>query len=118
MSAETQLYAALSAAGSVSSIVGTRIYPDVVPQEQPLPAIAYVRTETEFLRTIHGDVLGETAQIEIWCMAENRMDAESLAEAVEAACVSTGFMPTGRRAELDAETQTWATVLAVEFFSN
>lgn len=41
MLAEAAAYALLSGAGSVTGIVGTRIYPVQVPQGQSTPAIAY-----------------------------------------------------------------------------
>lgn len=41
MSAELVTYALLSGAGPVTAIVGTRIYPVVMSQGQPTPAIVY-----------------------------------------------------------------------------
>jgi hypothetical protein len=52
MSAETVAYAALSAAPAVTTLVGTRIYPDFVPQEKTLPAVAINRAATEYITTI------------------------------------------------------------------
>jgi hypothetical protein len=53
MSAETVAYAALSAAAAVTTLVSTRIYPDFVPQEKTLPAVAINRAATEYITTIH-----------------------------------------------------------------
>lgn len=41
MSAEDVIYALVSGAGPVTAIVGERIYPVVLAQGQPLPAIVY-----------------------------------------------------------------------------
>jgi hypothetical protein len=41
MSADAVVYALLSGAGAVTAIVNTRIYPVVMPQSQPTPAIVY-----------------------------------------------------------------------------
>ena len=41
MEAEAVTYALLSGAGAVTAIVGTRIYPDVLPIRQPSPAIVF-----------------------------------------------------------------------------
>jgi hypothetical protein len=118
MSAETSTYSTLSGAAGVTALVGTRIYPDVVPQEKALPAIAIARTETEFINTIHNAApLGSFVELEIWCMAETRTGAEAVADAVKAAFIATtGFMLKNRRPEFDAEHQVYSTVLTVEFF--
>lgn len=41
MSAETAVYALLTGAGAVTSIAGTRIYPGVLPEGQPVPAVVF-----------------------------------------------------------------------------
>lgn len=116
MSAETVLYATLSAAAGVTAIVNTRIYPDQVPQEAALPAIAFARAETEFVNTIHGDTVAKRATLEVWCMAPGRAAAEALGDAVESAGRAAGFMPSGRRPEFDDEAETWAAVLTVDYW--
>ena len=40
----------------VTTLVGTRIYPELVPLEQEPPFVAYSRTGTEYLTTIHSGV--------------------------------------------------------------
>lgn len=119
MSAETDLYAALSGAAAVTALVSTRIYPDVVPADVALPCIAYTRTETEFVTTIHSArPVAETAFLEISCMAESRAAAEDLGDKVRNAAGDAGFAPVGRRAEFDPENEMWAAVLSVEKFAN
>jgi hypothetical protein len=116
MSAETELYAALSSAAGVAALAGEAIYPDIAPQEVALPCIAFQRIGTEYINTIHGAVAAATATLEIWCMAGSRSEAEALADASLAA-VTGAFSMSGRRTELDAESDVWATVLTVEHFS-
>ena len=41
MRAELAVYAALSAASGVTSLIGTRIYPRTLPQRHTLPALTY-----------------------------------------------------------------------------
>ena len=53
MAAEQDVYDALRNAAAVTAVCSTRIYPDVIPQEKALPAVAYVRAGTEFVTTIH-----------------------------------------------------------------
>lgn len=118
MSAETLLYSTLSAAAPVTAIVGTRIYPDVVPQDAALPCVAFYRIDTVYHNTIHSAVpVAETAILEITCMATTRVGADALADAALAAVGAAGFVAAGRRGEIDTENGLWATTLTVEYLS-
>lgn len=103
MSAEQSLYDALRVSAAVTAVVAQRIYLDVIPQNEALPAIAFVRTGTEFLNTIHGAVLRTRATVEVWCVASTRTAAESLASVVTTELVAAGFQPSDRRPESDNE---------------
>lgn len=117
MSAETTLNAALKAAPAVTALVGQRIYPDNVPQEQAPPYVAFTRSGTEYVGTIHGTVVGSKASLEVWCMSSSRKEAEAIADAIETAAAAAKFIPTGRRAEFDSEAEMWGAVLSVDFWS-
>lgn len=41
MSVETAIVAMITASGAVSALVGDRIYPNIIPEGEDLPAIAY-----------------------------------------------------------------------------
>lgn len=115
MSAESDVYAALSGAAAVTAIVGSRIYPDVVPQEQNIPSIAYARVGTQYTPTIHSSApVWTTATVEIACMDDKRADAEDLADKAATAIIGAGFRLVDRRSELDSDNGIWATVLTVE----
>lgn len=116
MSAETSLYAALAADTSVGAICDDRIYPDVAPQDASLPAVAFERTGTEYVNTIHGTAIATRSTLAVYCMAEARATAEGLCDAVAAASRSAGFISADRRAEFNAEQMLWATVLTVDFW--
>jgi hypothetical protein len=112
MSAETLAYSTLSAAAPVTALVGTRIYPDFVPQEKTLPALAIARAETEYINSIHSNVpLGSIATLGIWCMAATRAEAEALADVVVTAL--SAFTMLNRSPEFDADSEVLATVLTV-----
>lgn len=115
MTAETDLYTALTGAAGVTAIVSTRIYPDLAPQEVATPCIAYSRTGTEYITTIHSSVpLGSIATIEVWCMATTRTTADALAVAVETAAGAAGFVPQGRTAVVpDADPQVIASIVTL-----
>jgi hypothetical protein len=119
VSAESVLYTTLTAATAVTAIVSTRIYPDVVPQEQAVPAIAYARLETDPVITLHSNApVAETATLEVVCMASTRAGAEALGDAVRAALGAAGFRILGRSSQYDDEQQLWGAVLVVEKFVN
>jgi len=117
MSAETDLYAVLTGAAGVVALVGNRIYPDVVAEEAALPAIAYQRSATEFLNTIHGTApLGETASIEITCVATTRPGANAVANAVVASLAGTEFIAIDQSAATDfggGEPGLWGAIVVV-----
>jgi len=117
MSAETEAYAVLATAGTVTSITGTRIYPDFVPEDKELPAIAITRTGTEYINTIHGAAPAlAIATLELWCMASSRSDAESLADAARDAIAVSDFTVTGRRPEYEPEEKLFAAVITADFW--
>jgi hypothetical protein len=116
MSAETVLYTALSTTTTVDSLVDGRVYPDIAPQDASLPAIAFERTGTEYINTIHGDAIATKAMLAIYCMAETRADAEGLCDVVADAVRAADFTTIDRRAEFNAEQALWATVLEVQFW--
>lgn len=112
MTAETSAYDALKNAPSVTALVDTRIYPDFVPEEKTLPAIAISRADTDYINTIHSNVpLGALVTLEVWCMAKTRAEAENLASVAAAAL--TIFSLRNRSPDFDAESAVFATVLTV-----
>ncbi len=117
MTPEESLYAALTGSAGVTALVASRIYPDAVPQDINLPAVAFTRTSTEYLPSIHSAVpLAETATLEVWCMAETRSAAEALASACVAALGPAQFVMQSRAAQPpDSEMQVQSTVLTVTF---
>ena len=44
MSAETDLYAVLASSTALAALVGNRVYPDAIPEDQAPPAVVYQRT--------------------------------------------------------------------------
>ena len=122
MSAESELFTALAGDAPLVAVVGTRIYPDLVPQDKALPAIALFRTETRPINTIHGGPpLGADVAIEVWCMAETRLAANSLAALCVDAIPASEFVTVDQRsdivplAEKEEGNGILASVLTVEF---
>jgi hypothetical protein len=114
MSAETVCYATLSGAAPVTAITGERIYPDFVPDDKTLPAIAMNRMATEYVNTIHTNAaVASNVTLEVWCMASTRSGAEQLGDVTDSALSSGGFLALDRRPEFDVESETFAVVITV-----
>lgn len=114
MSAETEVFAALDAAAGVHAIVGNRIYPDLRPQDDALPAVVYRRSGTSHESTIHGEVYLRRAQIDLDCIARTRASAEAIADAVEAALIAAAMMPVDRAGGLDPDTRDYFVRVTIE----
>lgn len=116
MSAETTLVSVLEQSAAVDALIHKRIFPDIVPMGEEIPAMSYVRTDTEFVRTIHSAApIGSTASFELTCVATTRADADALADAVELALSAGGFQVMNRSAAVDLETDLWAAILSASF---
>ena len=112
MSAETELNAALSSDPALTALVGARIYPDFIAQEINLPGVVYQRADTEYVVTIHdGHVHGTRVQLDVWCLAITRIEAEAIADLVEVA-IEDSFLPIGRRPEFNPDNETFAAVVS------
>lgn len=110
MTPEDRLYAGLNVAG-VNALVSTRIYPDSVPQDKPLPAVGFLRQPSENLLTLDTAVAAVRAVFDIYCIAATRTSAEAIGDAAQAALVTAGMPPVSRRAEFDLEAQHYAAVI-------
>lgn len=114
MSAESACYATLSGAAPVIALTADRIYPDFVPDDKALPAIAINRTETEFIQTIHGAApVASKVSLEVWCMASTRNIAEQLGDLTLTSLSAGDFLAVDRRPEFDVDTEIFAVVLTV-----
>lgn len=116
MSAETDLYAALSANTALAAIVGARIYPDAIPEDQALPAVVYQRASTAPISTIHGSAIAEDVRFSITAWAKTRATADGAADAIAAALVAAEHNPGDRSGGIDTETGLFATSTEVEWF--
>lgn len=116
MSAETDLYATLSASSALATIVGSRIYPDAIPEDQAPPAVVYQRANTAPVVTINGVALAEEVRFSITAWAKTRATADSAADAIAAALVVADHQAADRAAGIDPDTGLFATSVDVEWF--
>ena len=85
MSLETGLYTALTEDSGISALVGTRIYPEIMPQGVTYPAISYQRVSTVRTTMLSGVDDFTEARIIIDCWDSSYSGAKALAAAVKSA---------------------------------
>lgn len=117
MSGESAAYNALVNDTYVNGIVGTRVYPNYVPEKISLPAIAIQRTSTTLEATIHSNIpVLSLPAYEVVCMVNTNLeDAETLADLTQTALAGASFRILDRRADFDEDLRIWATVIAVDY---
>lgn len=69
----------------VTDIVGTRIRPDKLSQQETLPAIAYVQITSDHLRGVGGPVGLSEVRVLVGCFADTHIAAEDLGDKVRLA---------------------------------
>lgn len=116
MSAEQTLYRILAADTSLAALVDTRIYTDVIPQPDELPAVVFSRTSTEPVQTIHGPAVGAFVQIQVQTWARARAVAEQVAGAIVAALAAENESYVARGALYDEETRCHGVAIDVTIF--
>ena len=117
MSAETELYAVLAAASGVTALVGNRIYPDDIPEDQAMPAIVFGRAGTEDVDTIGGQRIGEFATLQIAAWAVTRTTAKAVADAIRDALIAAGHNPANRASGYDGELGLHADNMQIRWFT-
>ena len=84
--AEAAIYSILTTGSpnAVAAIVGTRVYPDVLPQNAVYPSIRYQRISTprSQYRTLDGRASYASPRFQLDCYALSRSSALDLAQAV------------------------------------
>ncbi len=114
MNAYAALRMVLATDAAVTALIQQRSYPEAVPHEQGLPAVAYSRASTQYEHTFSTPGESSVATMEIWCMGDDRVLAEEVGDAVEAACCAAFFTPVDRRGEYDPDEGIFSSVLIVE----
>ena len=116
MSAETEVYAALSGHAGLIAIVGTRIYPDVLPAESDYPSVVFSRETTSPIRSISNHYFGADVSLNVSAWGNTRTQADAAGAQVEAAFLVAGHIPRGKTSGYDPETDLYASVVEVEVF--
>jgi len=79
---EEAVYAILTEDAAVGALVGTRVYPQAIPQDVGLPATAYARISTKRVKR-HGGSSGlKRARVQVNSTAREYDEAKAVAAAV------------------------------------
>lgn len=116
MSAESDLYSALSGRSTLTALVGTRIDPDAIPEGNALPAVVYQRSSTSPVTTIGGVTVAEDVLFEITAWAETRTAADAVADEVAAAVTGAGNPPADRQTGYDSECGLFACTIGCQWW--
>lgn len=79
---EQALYSRLKNDAGVFGEVGLRIYPQVIPDDASMPAVAYSRVGGEHIRSLTGSSMAANPRYELICWADTLTGAKAVAEQV------------------------------------
>lgn len=85
MTLDEAQYAYLSTYPDLVTLIGTRLYPDTLPQEPTLPAVVYERVSTPRLSQHTGVVAGGQVRMQYTVFALTRASARAIAAQLVAA---------------------------------
>jgi hypothetical protein len=88
MTIEQQIYTALSA------IASGRVYPLVIPEKSPMPAIAYLRIASTPENTLDGGATIDQIRIQVDTYANTYAEAKTVSASVRTAMESASFKGT------------------------
>lgn len=116
MSAESDLYAALTADVALAALVGERIYPDAIPQDEALPAVVFAsRAEPDF--GLDNTLLATRTVISIGCWGATRTSATAVADAVKAVLVAQDLTWSGPDNGFDPEVGAYSATIDTDIWT-
>ena len=81
---EEALFSHLSAFAGLTALVGTRIYPMLLPQQATLPAVTFMKVSNPYIRTF-GSTIGAQPRFQFSCWATTYLGAKAVADQIKAA---------------------------------
>lgn len=108
MSIEADIYSSLTAHAGLSALIGTRLYPVLLPQNPTYPAVTYQRVSTPRAQAINGTVASAGPRFQFAAWASTYSSAVSVAAQVRAALIAmSGNIVTVYEVLLDGEREVW-----------
>lgn len=117
MSAETDIYAALAGDAALAALVNGRVYPDTIPEECPLPAIAFIRSGGEKFYGLDNSLHAERVRMRIVCWAETRTAANEVGDAVTEALLAADLPPDTPDADFAESVGEFAAVVETDWWN-
>lgn len=118
MSAESVLYGYLSGHAPLTALVGTRIYPDAMPEETPMPAAVFARLSTDPTYNIGGTLLCEDVQMSVAGWAKTRGEADAIGVAIVGAMAANQQSTAGRESGFDPEVGLYVSTITAVLLIN
>lgn len=116
MSAEADLIALLKADAGVTALANERVVADRAEAGTQLPLVVFTRTGIEPFVAVDNTLLATRVFFEVQCWAENRVQADALAEACQLAIRGAGQQITNRSGLTENELDLQGSTLTVEWF--
>lgn len=85
MSAPADLRTYLLANAGVSALIGTRMYPNALPQGATLPAVVYYLISSTHVQSLGGITAAGTCRVQLDCYAATRLAADGVSAPIVAA---------------------------------
>lgn len=85
MTLDQALFNYLSTFAGLTALIGTRVYPRVLPQNPTYPAVTYQRVSSTRMRTMGAPLLGAEPRIQFTIWAETHLAARAIATQLRAA---------------------------------
>lgn len=114
MSAETDFRALLVADAGVTALVGTKVAQNAVPSSATVPLVVFTASHDES-RGLDGTLLDDKVTFQVQCWAKTGVEADAVADAVQAACIGTCSV-VERGGTFDEELGLDCAVLTVEWW--
>lgn len=97
---EEAIYYILTEDSGVSALIGTRVYPLVIPQNATLPTVVYQEISSVLTHQMRPMIGLTRARYQFWCWAATYTGADALAEAVRLAL--DGYSGTANNVRIDS----------------
>lgn len=116
MSAETALYAVLAAYAPLTALVSTRIYPDAIPEDKPLPAVVYSVESANPEVCLNNSIAATATRFRIVGWGVTRTAASGVGDQIVAALLADGVPYDNRFSGFDAEVGQFADVTEITWW--
>ncbi len=116
MSAETDLYAVLAGSAGLAALVSTRIYPDAIPEDQPLPSVVYSVESANPEACLDSSIAATATRFRIVGWGKTRTSASGVGDQIVAALLAIGVPYDNRFSGFDAEVGQFADVTEITWW--